>query len=240
MILGIDVSWWQGEVNWLTAEQAGAEFAFIRAGSANSVTGNPYTDFALATHLMDCHLPRGFYWYFRPNHTPVEQANYFADLLLGERNDLGLVCDIENSAGLLPGDLQNRIKTFLDTLEARGHSPIIYTRASFWNFAVGNPSWASQYPLWCARYTTFGDTPTMSGPWADGRFKPSSWDQWEYWQFSADGNGLGSRFGVESGSIDLNVKRVPLNEPPEEPIDITQELAAIRAAVDNIEVKVGL
>ena len=238
MDLGIDVSFWQGAVNWRQAEQAGAKFAFIRAGSINNVTGVPYHDYALETNLIECHLPRGFYWYFRPNQPQALQANHFADLIEGERMELGAVCDIEVSGGMLPGHVQNAVKSFLDTLEGRlGEKPLIYTRASFWNYAVGNPAWASDYPLWCARYMTYSDTPPIAGPWADGRFKPYSWDEWEYWQFSADGNNLGSRFGAESGSIDLNVARLPI--APQDPAPVPDEPIRIELRIpENIEVDI--
>lgn len=249
MNLGVDVSTWQGEMNWAKAEEAGAEFAFIRAGSINNESGTPYFDYQLSNNIANCHLPRGFYWYFRPNHSPVKQAEFFVELVGDQRNDLGLVCDIETSGGPLPGEVQNRLQVFLEHLQWSGHNPLIYTRASFWRYAVGNPSWAANYPLWIARYVTLGDEPTLDGPWADGKFDPVTWDQWEFWQFSADrpnpGNQLGERFGAEGGSIDLNVSRLPIGKEDQEDdegraaVDITQELAQARAALDSIEAKVS-
>jgi GH25 family lysozyme M1 (1,4-beta-N-acetylmuramidase) len=43
-LLGTDVSKWQGDMNWEKADSAGANFAFIRAGSIDNISGNCYTD----------------------------------------------------------------------------------------------------------------------------------------------------------------------------------------------------
>ena len=118
-----------------------------------------------------------------------------------------MVADVEASNGIKPDLLRSRLKTFLDRIETRSDvRPIIYTRASFWNYAVGNPSWAKNYLLWCARYRPLDENlePAITGPWDDGRFKPSSWNNWLLWQYSADGNGLGHMYGVDSDDIDLN------------------------------------
>ena len=249
MILGVDVSLWQGTMNWQKAEAAGARFAFIRVGSINNTSGNCYADFQFANNAANCHLERGFYWYFRVNHNPLKQADFFAGLIESVPFELPPVCDFEESAGLTQAKVQSNIKAFLDRVQSRlGATPAIYTRTSIWNFSAGNPSWAGDYPLWIARYTTIGKAPNMTGPWDDGKFKPSSWDTWEWWQFSADkpapGNQLGKEFGSEGGSIDLNVwNRAEL--PPDDDSDLAQQLferalTAQREALEATEALQGV
>jgi hypothetical protein len=82
--------------------------------------------------------------------------------------------------------------------------------------------------LWCARYK-----PSLTSPWSDGRFKCYPWandfnEGWEYWQYLADGNGLGDEYGAESDDIDLNYKRLPFTTTPPpstDVVEINKELA---------------
>lgn len=198
MIQGVDVSHWQGEMDWQKAKVAGARFAFIRAGAMGS-DGFAYEDKQFKRNRDKCHLPRGFYWFFRPNFDANKQADYFSDLILTEQWDLPPVLDIETHGGATPDVVISRTKQFLDRAKNQiGIDCMIYTRASFWNYYLGNPSWAKRHELWIARYAP------LSGPWSDGYWKPSSWDTWRFWQHSADGNGLGGLYGADSKSIDLN------------------------------------
>ena len=79
-----------------------------------------------------------------------------------------------------------------------GKPPRNYTRQTWWEQNVlRSPVW-KQYPLHAARYFN------GSGPWSDGRYKFSDYDDWALHQYSADGNYLGEAYGVESKHIDLN------------------------------------
>ena len=74
-----------------------------------------------------------------------------------------------------------------------GREAIYYSNLSFTQGYLGSPEWLSKFPLWIANYT-FAEQPAM----------PSIWDDWTFWQWSADGNHLGPTYGAESDSIDLN------------------------------------
>jgi GH25 family lysozyme M1 (1,4-beta-N-acetylmuramidase) len=200
---GIDLSHWNP--NWRPAEtlEAGAKFAILRAGSINDVTGIPYRD-----NLIDQHYARGaptalklgYYWYMRPQHDPVKQADYFWEIVKGFRRELPLWCDIENNGNLAPKAVTSAVLRFCARLEL--HAPVgIYTRATFSNFYMTPEPALAKYPLWVARYS-----PTLNHPWGDkGTFRPNPWRNWLIWQWSADTNFRGSEFGVDSPQIDLNV-----------------------------------
>jgi len=97
MLLGIDASKWQGEMNWSRARSAGARFAFIRAG-AISTAGDCYTDYQFErnSQLAPEYLPVGFYWYFRPQFDPIKQASYFCSLIRSKPWKLPPVLDLED------------------------------------------------------------------------------------------------------------------------------------------------
>jgi len=239
-----DISKWQGDIDYEVFSNQDLSGVIVRAGSINHVTGIPYTDYKFEINADKCaeHFKvLGFYWFWRANQDPTLQAQYFCDLIKYKKWNLPLVADVEASNGIKPDLLRRRLKMFLDQVETLSDiRPIIYTRASFWNIAVGNPSWAKNYLLWCARYRYLDENlePRISGPWADGRFKPSSWNNWLLWQYSADHNGLGRMYGVDGDDIDLNYfngteedlyKFAKVTEEPQPPIiekvEINRKLA---------------
>jgi hypothetical protein len=76
---------------------------------------------------------------------------------------------------------------------------VIYTRALWWNENVAaDPAW-QKHDMWIARYC-----PSLDLPWGDGDCQPRDWNEWRFWQFSANGNRRGAEFGAQSSSIDLD------------------------------------
>lgn len=209
-VLGCDVSRWNGKVDFSVMRTAGARFCFIRAGSIDNYSGVPYADVQFSRNKIEApkHLFVGAYWYFRPNHDPVKQANYFADLLAGTTFILPDVVDIECDGSLPPAAVHDKLLSFADTLKARRRcSPIIYTRGAWWNENVASDPIFGELDLWVARYTQ------LAKPWGNAGdqsyLKPRDWTTWRFWQFSADGNGRGVEFGAPpppeaDNSMDLN------------------------------------
>ena len=202
----IDVSHWQGKMDWAKTANTDAKGVIIRAGSINYVTGVPYADYRLeqnaegAEEHMDI---MGFYWFWRANQDPIVQAQYFSNLIKYKKQNLPPVADVEASNGIGPYLLTDLLKQFLDEVERQLNvRPMIYTRASIWNIATTKPTWALRYDLWCARYKN------LTSPWSDGKFKCYPWandeDNWRLWQYSADGNNLGAAYGASSDDIDLD------------------------------------
>lgn len=195
--LGIDVSKWQALMDWGKAASAGARFAFIRAGSSDGATGANYTDFQFERNAAEApkKLLVGYYWFFRPEHNAISQAEYFCNLIAGKTAHLPAALDVEvNTKNLSVSIMGVRVKACLEEIERRtGRTPVVYTRASVWNPWLGKPAWAARFPLWVAHYT---ERPQP--------FLPSSWPAWTFWQWSADKNGRGPEFGAQSRDIDIN------------------------------------
>ena len=186
-LLGVDVSRWQGPMDWYTTKAAGAKFAFIRAGSCNSSDGSCYTDdqFPNNAEFAPLYLPVGYYWYFRPNHNPTVQADYFCDLIQGETWALPPVVDLEVTGGLSPANVTMKTTEFIARINERLKIwPILYSRAYFLHdYTVYHPFW-EECDLWIARYTTKDE------PWGNPndypKVKPPYWDNWTFWQYIAD------------------------------------------------------
>jgi lysozyme len=201
VLLGIDVSKWQKEMDWHKARSAGARFGFVRAGSCNSITGHCYTDYQFDRNarIAPDFFPIGFYWYFRPQHDPVAQANYFCSLIRGQRFLLPPVMDLESTGELSAQEVTDAAAVFIYQVYSRITAwCLLYSRAIWLNTNTKpNDIW-DLVDLFIARYIN------LSGPWSDGKCQPRDFDKWRFWQKSAGGNGLGSRYGAKSRDIDID------------------------------------
>ena len=207
-LLGTDVSWWQGIIDFVKMKLAGAFYVIIRAGSCNSTTSECYSDYCVATNAMgaeDAVLSKGFYWYYREfgiEHAK-EQARYFWDTIREWTIEEGLFCDVEVYNANLTS-----VYAFMEELQRLSGLPDkklgIYSRGYLWSHLGGDYSKFKKFMCWVARYNLYIDHPWDT--WPAGQMKP--WDEYNYWQFSADGNGRGREFGVSGDDIDLDYKLV--------------------------------
>lgn len=197
--LGVDVSKYQGKMDWAKASNAGAKFAIIRAGYGYT-SPNTDTEFERNATIAVDYLPVGFYWYWKPSLSATTQADYFCNLIKNKRWKIRPVIDVEITDGLSTTVMRDRLKEFVNRIKYNlSVDPLIYTRTSMFDPGVAtDPLWGT-LGLWIARYST-----TLTHPWGDGYLNPRDWEIFDFWQFSADGNGQGSTFGAESSAIDLD------------------------------------
>lgn len=189
---GIDVSNYQGSVNWSSVKSAGNSFAFCKA-----TEGTTFTDAYLKANwagMKSAGLVRGAYHYGHPSTSATAQAQYFVNAVKAAggfasgTNSLQLVLDIETSDGLSPSAVWTWIQQFMAEIKTlTGRPGIIYTGYYFWVDNVGNPTNNLNCPLWIADYG-------VSSP-----LVPRAWSYWTFWQYSD----TGSVRGV-SGNVDLD------------------------------------
>jgi lysozyme len=193
-VTGIDISEFQG--NWTPTKSIaqGAQFVFIRGGQ-----GNKYQDAKYAENVRKAKaagMPYGVYHVAQPGGDWAKQAAFA--LALGCDAPLGIWLDIELDGSLSNDQLGNWLSKYTAAVDAESVAGI-YTRASWWDAKVPRNDWAKKHDLWIANYTT-ASAPLMPKDWSAIN-NPKTW---LFWQWYADGNGLGSAYGVESHSIDLN------------------------------------
>lgn len=156
--IGIDVSSWQGEIDWAEAKAAGVEFAMIRAGYQVEYGGEYILDKYFQKNIAGATavgLPVGVYFYSCAN--SVDEANNQAKWVLEQVGDypleLGVAFDWEewgefNHAGMSFYTLQKAADAFLGTIENAGYSSMLYGSKNylerFWQRNT-RPVWLAQY-----------------------------------------------------------------------------------------------
>lgn len=172
---GVDISSWQGDINYDVMKASGARFIYIRATIGASGLDNKF--------VQNCYysarykIPRASYHLFKPERDPIEQANHFHNILstaarVHGKWDFAPAVDVEWVSNVTQSEYEQSLKTFLETyVSLSGWTPVIYTRATFWNYYIGGHTlWANDYPLWVAHWGV--DKPSLPGPWKD----------WLFWQ----------------------------------------------------------
>jgi lysozyme len=194
MLQGIDVSKWQGKMDWRRAAGAGVQFAIIRAGSVDNITCVPYCDTQLFNNAGAAgFLPISYYWFFRPNRDPELQADYFVDLVRDIRRDFPVWCDIELSGQA------SAVRRFCELVEQIVPVGIYSNPNTILYLLKGGKGWMNNYPLWLA------DWPAPSKLGTRPANVPKPWRSYSVWQYSSNGNGR--KYGAQSLTVDLDYGR---------------------------------
>ncbi len=194
-VQGIDVSSWQGSINWDAVAGSGIRFAIVRIGDGT------YRDRYFRSNWDDARrvgLIRGAYQFFEPQQDVNTQADIVVAAVgrLGP-GDLPVTCDVEApSPGVSPATYTARIRQWADRVEAgTGRRPIIYTGRYYWDPYVASSYFPNNgYALWHAQYTS-ASCPNINDRWHD----------WLMWQYTSSGSvpGIGGRVdrNVFNGSL---------------------------------------
>ncbi|MGW9530523.1 GH25 family lysozyme [Paenibacillus terrae] len=186
---GIDVSHYNGNIDWQQVAAAGKTFAFIKATEGTTYQDNQFL--ANVQGARDANILVGAYHFLNATTTDGarQEAANFARAIesAGGRLDLPPVLDYENNPkGLTPAQISEVAHAFLDEMEKlTGRLPIVYTGNVF--ASKFDPTF-SMYKLWVARYSTT-QKPTAV----------PAWDNWWAWQYSSTGSVPGI-----PGNVDLD------------------------------------
>ena len=186
LLHGIDVSSYQGQIDWESVRNAGYSFAWIKA-----TEGSTHVDKRFAENWKragEAGLQRGAYHFMTATTSPLAQASAFLRVYPGG-GELPIALDLERSPnGTSPR--AHAAMEWLDIVERRiGAKPIVYTNPSFADERGFGHFCLGQYDLWIAHYGVA--MPRIPRPWAE----------WRVWQ-----TGTGHVAGIK-GQVDLNVMR---------------------------------
>lgn len=203
--LGIDVSKYQGSIDWEQVAQSGVEFAMIRVGYRTKVTGIIYEDPGARYNLQEATkngLLVGAYFFSSAvtEEEAREEAAWVADFISRYQITYPVAYNCEDfqspdsrQYGLGSEERTTIACAFLDTISAAGYTPMFYASR---NEMEGNAQWnmdilGSRYRVWVSQYPEqpYPETPasTYSGSHA-------------MWQYTSQGKVAGIR-----GSVDVNL-----------------------------------
>lgn len=155
-LLGIDISHHQGVINWeqlsnMNIQKDSIEFIYIKA-----TEGTSFLDQELSNNIQGANefsIPAGFYHFFRPKESAIEQASFF--IASTEMHDYQLkpVLDVEVTDGITKESLQDSLIVFLNKIEViTGERPLIYTYSNFFIENIIEASWSDKELFWIAQY----------------------------------------------------------------------------------------
>jgi lysozyme len=191
MLEGIDVSSYQGYVDWKKVKKAGKSFAFIKA-----TEGLGYEDPTFNHNWNGLYyngLTRGAYHFFYPDLSATEQVDYLHGYVRRNGHFVAgdfVVLDVEVTNGAQPEQIVDGVVEFCQlALRQIGKQVLIYTYPDFWLHSLGDPvqSELTNRPLWLADY---GPSVPILAQWSHGL---------SFWQYSDSGHTPGV-----NGPVDLN------------------------------------
>lgn len=170
-VLGIDVSSWQGAIDWDRVAASGVRYAYIRVAAGTSVDEDFDYNWSEAGRVG---IIRGAYQALWPGYSVSDQTDLWLDKVGSVQNgELPPMVDYEVEG---PNPLA-KLRTWLATIEgATGVTPIIYSNPNFWGLYGSSSSEFLDYPLWIANYEV--QCPDV----------PAPWDNWLFWQYTATGS----------------------------------------------------
>lgn len=186
-IKGIDVSSWQGNIDFSKVKASGVEFVIIRSGYGNQSSQRDNYFEQNYTKAKAAGLKIGTYWYSYASsaYDAVNEAKACLAVIKGKKFDLPVFFDLEESSQFSKGKTfcDSIIHAFCDEIKKNGYNAGLYCSTSPLSSYV-SASVASKYPLWVAQYNS-KCTYTAS--------------KYQIWQYSDKGsvNGI-------SGGVDMN------------------------------------
>ncbi len=161
---GIDVSEWQGQIDFEEVARNGIEIVYIRASEgANYI--DPYFRESYEEARANG-LRTGFYHFLTATNTEEaeEEARFFVGNIQGTSPDCKLAMDFEVFNGLGVDEINDIARVFLETVEElSGKDCVIYSDA-FNAREVFSKELARRYPIWVADY--FVEEPEDNGKWS--------------------------------------------------------------------------
>lgn len=192
--VGIDVSKWQGEIDWDKVKNAGVEFAIIRAGYRGSVTGTIIEDPYFQANMKGAAasgIPVGVYFFTQAVNEveAVEEASAVLKLVQQYQIDYPIFIDTEGAGGNGRADnldVETRTlvcEAFCRTIENGGYRAGVYASRNWYNNRLETAR-LDNYYIWLAEYRS---VPLYQG-------------YYQMWQHTSKGK----VDGIE-GNVDLNI-----------------------------------
>lgn len=169
-IEGIDVSNWQGYINYEEVKKAGIEIVYIKASQGNDYK-DPYFELNYENAKLNG-LRVGVYHYLtaRSLTEAEQQARFFASIISEKEIDCKLAMDFEDFGDLTKDEINEISEAFISKLiELTKREIVIYSDL----YNARNTFDLSNYPLWIAYYRNYAELENIATNWR-------SWEGQQY------------------------------------------------------------
>ena len=189
---GIDVSKWNGTIDWNAVKNSGVEYVIIRCGYRGSSQGSLIEDPKYASNIKGATavgLKVGVYFFTQAvdEREAVEEASMVLEKVKNYKISYPIFLDVESSGGRadsISKETRTAVcKAFCQTIQNAGYTAGIYANKT-WLETKLDASALSAYKIWLAQYAA---TPTYKG-------------RYDLWQYRSTGNVTGI-----SGNVDMNI-----------------------------------
>ena len=196
---GVDVSVYQGNIDWNKAKADGIEFAIMRAGYGKYVSQkDKYFDQNMK-NAKAAGLPCGVYWfsYALTPEDAIKEADACYEVIKNYKLEYPVSFDMETESQMkLPKEtVAQIIEAFCGRMESYGYYTTLYTYASFLNYKVEDRIF-DKYDIWVAHYNTS---------------KPAFNRNYGLWQYSCTGSVWGITGNVDRDYVYLDYERIIKN-----------------------------
>lgn len=159
---GIDVSGWQGNIDYAQVKAAGIEIVYMKASEGSGFV-DPYFN-QNYTNAKENGLKVGFYHYVtaRSREEAIIEARFFVSVISGKTPDCRLAMDFESFGNLGIAEINEIGLAFMQTVQNLSKKEmVIYSDTSNASSRFGGE--LTNYPLWVAQYEV--EEPTPNGNW---------------------------------------------------------------------------
>ena len=192
---GLDVSQWQGNINFQRVKDAGYSVVYIKAGEGNNTT-DPFFE-QNYKKAKRAGMEVGFYYYVtaRSASQARHQAHHFVKITAKKEYECRLAMDFEDLTGLSQKEIREIGRAFLRSVEdLTGTKPMVYSdysNTTIWKRPI------TDYPLWIAYYNRRVPEPI------------NGWRTYTAWQYSDEGrvSGISTRVDLDQFRGDTFLKK---------------------------------
>ena len=189
--IGIDISKWQGDVDFNALKEAGVEFVIIRVGTSSGINGENLVDSKFEQNINGANkagIPVGVYFYSYANSEDraISDALWVLEQIKDYKVDLPIAFDWENWSfynefNLSFFGLSSMADSFVKTVRDAGYEGMLYSSKNY----LEDIWFKGDYPVWLAHYTT----------------KTNYEGDYEFWQLCNNGRVAGI-----NGDVDINIR----------------------------------
>ncbi len=189
--IGLDISKWQGDVDFNALKEAGVEFVIIRVGTSSGINGENLVDSKFEQNINGANkagIPVGVYFYSYANSEDraISDALWVLEQIKDYKVDLPIAFDWENWSfynefNLSFFGLSNMADSFVKTVRDAGYEGMLYSSKNY----LEDIWFKRDYPVWLAHYTT----------------KTNYEGDYEFWQLCNNGRVAGI-----NGDVDINIR----------------------------------